>query len=103
MPFTANCLILLRFFLEIIKCSNFKFFSFEENPIKFKNFFKECSVKKIAKSKYSKKEENLPQGKWLGIITKKPVVPTREEVQENPRSRSAKLRVAEKIGGNNVT
>ena len=33
----------------------------------------------------------------LKIITKKPLVPTQEEVMQNPRSRSAKLRVAEKI------
>lgn len=31
------------------------------------------------------------------LITKKPIVPTREEVVQNPRSRSAKLRVVEKI------
>lgn len=31
------------------------------------------------------------------IITKKPVVPTREEIRDNPRSRSAKLRVIERI------
>lgn len=31
------------------------------------------------------------------IITKKPILPSPEEVRENPRSRSAKLRVAEKI------
>jgi 16S rRNA (cytosine1402-N4)-methyltransferase len=31
------------------------------------------------------------------IITKKPIVPTEEEVLKNPRSRSAKLRAAEKI------
>lgn len=31
------------------------------------------------------------------IITKKPVLPTREEILKNNRSRSAKLRVAEKI------
>ncbi|MEK7189631.1 MAG: 16S rRNA (cytosine(1402)-N(4))-methyltransferase RsmH [Patescibacteria group bacterium] len=35
--------------------------------------------------------------KSLKIITKKPIVPSREETLENPRSRSAKLRVAEKI------
>ena len=35
--------------------------------------------------------------KTLKIITKKPVVPTDQEITENPRSRSAKLRVAEKI------
>lgn len=31
------------------------------------------------------------------IITKKPIVPNEEEVEENPRARSAKMRVAEKI------
>ena len=33
----------------------------------------------------------------LKVITRKAVVPTSEEVEANPRSRSAKLRVAEKI------
>jgi 16S rRNA (cytosine1402-N4)-methyltransferase len=32
----------------------------------------------------------------LTVITKKPVVPSEEELRSNPRSRSAKLRVAEK-------
>ena len=31
------------------------------------------------------------------ILTKKPIVPSKEELEENPRSRSSKLRVAEKI------
>lgn len=31
------------------------------------------------------------------LITKKPIVPSEEEIAENPRSRSAKLRVIEKI------
>ncbi len=31
------------------------------------------------------------------LITKKPIAPSREEVQENPRSRSSKLRVIQKI------
>lgn len=30
-------------------------------------------------------------------ISKKPIIPSQEEIEENPRSRSAKLRVAEKI------
>ena len=30
------------------------------------------------------------------ILTKKPVVPTREEIAENRRARSAKLRIAQK-------
>ena len=31
------------------------------------------------------------------VITKKPILPSAEELEENPRSRSAKLRVAEKL------
>jgi 16S rRNA (cytosine1402-N4)-methyltransferase len=31
------------------------------------------------------------------VITKKPILPGDVELEENPRSRSAKLRVAEKI------
>ena len=30
-------------------------------------------------------------------VNKKPILPTAEELEENPRSRSAKLRVAEKL------
>ena len=36
----------------------------------------------------------------LKLITKKPVEPSEEEIEKNPRSRSAKLRVAEFIGNN---
>jgi 16S rRNA (cytosine1402-N4)-methyltransferase len=31
------------------------------------------------------------------ILTKKPLIPDKEEIEENPRSRSAKLRAVEKI------
>ena len=31
------------------------------------------------------------------VITKKPILPSRNELEENPRSRSAKLRIAEKL------
>jgi 16S rRNA (cytosine1402-N4)-methyltransferase len=34
-----------------------------------------------------------PQGK---VITRKPMLPSQEELAENPRSRSAKLRIFEK-------
>ncbi len=46
-------------------------------------------VKKFFKEKALENE--------LAIITKKPIVPTRAEMKDNPRSRSAKLRIAEKI------
>jgi len=36
--------------------------------------------------------------KVLKILTRKPVIPDEKEIEENPRARSAKLRVAEKIG-----
>jgi 16S rRNA (cytosine1402-N4)-methyltransferase len=40
---------------------------------------------------------NLTKQKQLKLITKKPILPSDEELSKNPRSRSAKLRVAEKI------
>lgn len=36
----------------------------------------------------------------LTILTKKPVVPTEEEISQNSRARSAKLRAAQRCGGN---
>ena len=37
---------------------------------------------------------NRPQ---IKLVSKKPILPSEEELEENPRSRSAKLRVAEKL------
>ena len=48
---------------------------------------------RIVKQFFKEKEENI-----LGRrITKKPITPTDGEIEENPRSRSAKLRIIEKI------
>ncbi len=44
--------------------------------------------------RYFKEKGDLGQAK---IITKKPITPSPEEIAENPRSRSAKLRILEKI------
>ena len=34
----------------------------------------------------------------MKVLTKKPIVPSAEEIESNPRARSARMRVAEKIG-----
>lgn len=73
------------------------FHSLEDSIVK--SYFKEHSVPKVARSKYSKEPENNDATKWLKIITKKPILPSSNEIKENHRSRSARLRVAEKIGG----
>lgn len=54
------------------------FHSLEDRIVK--NFFKDM--------------DRVGQGQ---IITKKPIIPSAEEIRENPRSRSAKLRVIKKI------
>lgn len=41
--------------------------------------------------------EGLGQGGVVRVITKKPVTPSEEERKKNPRSRSAKLRCAERV------
>ena len=38
-----------------------------------------------------------PVKKELKVITKKPIIPSAEELKKNPRSRSSKLRIAEKV------
>lgn len=50
---------------------------------------------RIVKHKFKdifKREENTAK-----ILTKKPIIPTTKELSENPRSRSAKLRIIEKL------
>jgi 16S rRNA (cytosine1402-N4)-methyltransferase len=67
------------------------FHSIEDRIVK--NFFRQGT--------FDEQEENplLPGSRKsdLKIITKKPVVAGDEEIKRNPRSRSAKLRIAEKI------
>jgi 16S rRNA (cytosine1402-N4)-methyltransferase len=49
---------------------------------------------RIAKHKF--KEISQTESNTAKIITKKPILPSQKELEENPRSRSAKLRVIEK-------
>jgi 16S rRNA (cytosine1402-N4)-methyltransferase len=59
------------------------FHSFEDRLVK--NFFREAA----------RKTKNGP-APVLNLITKKPLVPTYQEIRGNPRARSAKLRFAQK-------
>ena len=77
------------------------FHSLEDSIVKY--FFKDHSHKKVARSKYAKELKVIEVGKWLEVLTKKPILPSRQEVLGNPRARSARLRVAVKIGGINGT
>jgi len=43
------------------------------------------------------RDNGRDENKILNILTKKPVTPSDEEIKNNPRSRSAKMRCAEKI------
>lgn len=68
------------------------FHSLEDRLVK--NFFK--------KGTFEDEESQDPFGQsasplLLKVVTKKPVTPGEKEIQANPRSRSAKLRVAERI------
>lgn len=70
------------------------FHSLEDSIVKL--FFKNNAEKKIARSKYASPAARQ-EGKWLKLISNKVIAPTDEEVRENIRSRSAKMRVAEKL------
>ncbi len=61
-----------------------------------KDFFNHNSGKRWRSSRHY---PELPDKKatQLKIITKKPILPSASEISNNPRSRSAKLRVAQKI------
>jgi 16S rRNA (cytosine1402-N4)-methyltransferase len=67
------------------------FHSLEDRTVK--NFFKNGSFDENEEANlYGTVRKND-----LKVITKKPIVPSQEEIKNNPRSRSAKLRIAEKI------
>jgi 16S rRNA (cytosine1402-N4)-methyltransferase len=67
------------------------FHSLEDRLVK--NFFRRGSFDEPEGNPFIN-EENVNE---LRIITKKPVQPSEKEMKENPRSRSAGLRIAEKV------
>jgi len=69
------------------------FHSLEDRIVKeeFKELFKDCICPpEMPQCICNKKRE-------INILTRKPIIPTQEELDANPRSRSSKLRVAEKL------
>ena len=60
-----------------------------------KNFFNQCAAVSIPSG--NKFQPDTSRNPELKIITKKPIVASEEEQQINPRSRSAKMRVAERV------
>jgi 16S rRNA (cytosine1402-N4)-methyltransferase len=67
------------------------FHSIEDRIVK--NFFKQAGSDEDDNNPFSTKQKQQE----FKLVFKKPIVPTEEEIKRNPRSRSAKLRVAEKI------
>lgn len=67
------------------------FHSLEDRLVK--NFFRRGSFDEPEENPFI----NAEPVSELKVITKKPVIPSDREMKENPRSRSAKLRIAEKV------
>ena len=67
------------------------FHSLEDRMVK--NFFRNGSFEEEPENPF---ETIVKQKDWK-LITKKPITATEEELKKNPRSRSAKLRVAERF------
>ncbi len=70
------------------------FHSLEDRIVK--NFFRDHAREWLDQPEWPEPKRNPLYN--LKLITSKPLEPTEEEAKSNPRSRSAKLRVAEKIG-----
>jgi 16S rRNA (cytosine1402-N4)-methyltransferase len=75
------------------RCAVISFHSLEDRIVK--DYFREHS-KDFVNPPYEKiyEQERLAV---IKIINKKPIVPTEQESKENPRARSAKLRIIEKL------
>ena len=71
------------------------FHSLEDSIIK--NYLKQSSLKRVSKSKYSKKVDEVQEGIKYELLTRKAIKPAVQEVLYNTRARSAKLRAAARI------
>ncbi len=67
------------------------FHSIEDRVVK--NFFRDGGFEKMEENPFI----NTSKPSVFKIVTKKPVTPTQEECKNNPRSRSARLRIAERL------
>ena len=67
------------------------FHSLEDRLVK--NFFRRGTFEEAEENPFTMTQ----QVNELKIITKKPITPGEKEMRQNPRSASAKLRVAEKL------
>ena len=88
--FLKKCLVHLNKKSRIAIVS---FHSLEDRIVK--KFFKDNSI--MAFNNYKHLPEKKKSTALLKIVTKKAITPSDKEIENNPRSRSAKLRVAEKI------
>ena len=70
------------------------FHSLEDRIVK--NFFREHSREYLDRPEWPEPRPN--EARDLAVITPRPIVPGDNEQRNNPRARSAKLRVAEKLG-----
>ena len=75
------------------RCAIISFHSLEDRIVK--DFFREQS-KDIVNPPYERIYE-VERKAVVKLINRKPIVPSEEEIKENPRARSAKLRVVEKL------
>ncbi len=62
-----------------------------------KDFFAAQAKPKVAAGSLESLRQSIDEGKaLLKLLTKKPIIPSAEEIEANPRARSAKMRAAEK-------
>jgi 16S rRNA (cytosine1402-N4)-methyltransferase len=75
------------------RCAIISFHSLEDRIVK--EYFREQS-KDLINPPYERIYE-VERKAVVNLVNKKPILPTEEETKDNPRARSAKLRVVEKL------